>query len=84
MFILVVELNLTKCRLPKGPIFFLSFESSNARKISLEAGGRGGNQDTGDPGREKVRGERIFFPSSRGEELTLDDTMVKLLVSNLG
>ena len=42
MFILVVELNLTKCRLPKGPIFFLSFESSNARKISLEAGGRGG------------------------------------------
>ena len=26
----------------------------------------GGNQDPGDPGVGKVRGERIFFPSSRG------------------
>ena len=41
MFILVVELNLAKCRLPKGPKFvFLSFESSNARKISLEGEGQ--------------------------------------------
>ena len=55
---------------------FLSFESSNARKISLE----GGNQDTGDPGVGKVGG-KDFFPSSRGEELTLDDTMAKLLVT---
>ena len=44
---------------------FLGFESSNARKISLEEG----NQEPGDPGVG-----RIFFPSSRGE-LTLDDTM---------
>ena len=52
MFILVVELNLAKCRLPKGPKLFLSFESSNASRISLE-------------GREGEGG--IFFPSSRGE-----------------
>ena len=38
MFILGVELNLAKCRLPKGPKFVLRFESSNARKISLEGG----------------------------------------------
>ena len=46
----------------------LSFESSNARKISLGGGGggEGGNQDPGDPGEGKVRGERIFFPSNRG------------------
>ena len=64
MFILVVELNLAKCRLPKG------FESSKARKNSLE----GGNQDPGDPGVGKVRGERIFFSFKQGG-LTLDDTM---------
>ena len=50
----------------------LSFESSNARKISLE----GGNQDPGDPGVGKVKGGKDFFPSSRGGGgLTLDDTM---------
>ena len=57
----------------------LSFESSNARKISLGGGGggggEGGNQDPGDPGEGKVRGERIFFPSNRGG-LTPDDTMI--------
>ena len=42
---------------------FLSFESSNARKISLEGGG---DQDPGDPGVGKVRGGKNFFPSSRG------------------
>ena len=36
---------------------------------------REGNQDPGDPGVGEVRGGRIFFPSSRGGELTLDDTM---------
>ena len=61
MFILVVELNLTKCRLPKGPIFFLSFESSNARKISLEAGGRGGGiKILGTQGGEKLGGKGFF------------------------
>ena len=43
-------------------IYRISFESSNARKISLE----GGNQDPGDPGVGKVRGERIFFPFKQG------------------
>ena len=66
MFILVVELNLAKCRLPKGSkICFVlkSFESGNARKISFERG----NQVLGDPGVAKVRGGgMIFFPSSRG------------------
>ena len=51
---------------------FLSFESSNARKISLE----GGNQDLGDPGVGKVRRGEGFFFLQAGEELTLDDTMV--------
>ena len=41
---------------------FLSFESGNARKISLEWG----NQDPEDPGVGKVRGRKDFFPSSRG------------------
>ena len=54
---------------------FLSFESSSARKISLEGGG---NQDPGDPGVGKVRGGRIFFPLSRGGGLTLDDTMIQV------
>ena len=45
---------------------FVSFESSNARKISLEEGGGGENQDPGDPGMGKVRGGKDFFPSSRG------------------
>ena len=44
----------------------LSFESSNARKISLEGGGGGGNQDPGDPGVGKVRGGRIFFLQAGG------------------
>ena len=43
---------------------FLSFKSSNARKISLEGGG--GNPDPGDPGVGKVRGERTFFLQARG------------------
>ena len=51
MFILVVELNLAKCRLPKGPTFVF-----NLRWV---------NQDPGDPGVGKVRGWSIFFPSSR-------------------
>ena len=51
---------------------FLSFESSNTRKISLE---EGGNQDPGDPGVGKIRGEGFFFLQAGGE-LTLDDTMV--------
>ena len=50
MFILVVELNLAKCRLPKGPEKIQSFESSTARKISLDGGG---NEDPGDPRGEK-------------------------------
>ena len=41
----------------------------------------GGDQDPGDPGVGKVRGERIFFPSSRGGGgLTLDDTMYVFLI----
>ena len=55
---------------------FLNFESNNARKISLE--GRGGNQDPGDPGVGKVRGEGIFFLQAGGE-LALDDTALTLL-----
>ena len=72
MFILLVELNLAKCGLPKKvQNLFLSFESSKARKISLD----GRNQDPGEPRVGQVRGGgRIFFPSSRGG-LTLDDTM---------
>ena len=55
---------------------FLSFESSNARKISLEGEGRGGwDQDPGDPGVTKVRGEDGFFFLQAGGKLTLDDTM---------
>ena len=50
---------------------FLSFESSNARKISFERGG--GNQDPGDP--EKLGGGWGFFSLQAGGELTLDDTM---------
>ena len=43
---------------------FLSFESSNARKISLE---EGRNQDPGDPGVGKVRGgEKDFFSFKQG------------------
>ena len=52
---------------------FLSFESSNARKISLEGGGGGGggvggggNQDPGDPGVGKVRGKGFFFLQAGG------------------
>ena len=71
MFILVVELNLAKCRLPKVQNLFLSFETSNARKISLEGVGI---KILGTQGWEKLGGGRIFFPSSRGG-LTLDDTM---------
>ena len=65
MFILLVELNLAKCRLPKKvQNLFLSFESSKARKISPEGGGI---QDPGNPELGKVRrGEKFFFPSSRG------------------
>ena len=47
----------------------LSFESSNARKISLEGGGGGGgwNQDPGDPGVGKVKeGKDFFFVQVRG------------------
>ena len=60
MFMLVVELNLAKCRLPKGPKFVLSFESSNTRKISLEGGGS----------------IFFPFKQGGWWELTLDDTMV--------
>ena len=43
---------------------FLSFESSNARKISLEGGG---NLDPGDPGVGKVRGGgKDFFSFKQG------------------
>ena len=41
---------------------FLSFESSNTTKISLE----GMDQDPGDPGLGKVRGGKDYVPSSRG------------------
>ena len=61
---------------------FLSFESSNARKISLE----GGNQDPGDPGVGKARGrgggEEGFFFLQTGGELTLDDTMAYFQAKN--
>ena len=58
MFILLVELNLAKCRLPKKvQNLFLSFESSKARKISL---GRR-NQYPGDPRVGQVRGGGFFF-----------------------
>ena len=57
----------------------LSFESSNARKISLGrgwgGGGEGGNQDPGDPGEGKVRGKG-FFSLQTGGGLTPDDTMI--------
>ena len=63
MFILLVELNLAKCRLPKKvQNLFLSFESSKARKISL--GGR--NQDPGDPRVGQVRGGEDFFSFKQG------------------
>ena len=59
---------------------FLSFESSNARKISFEEG----NQDPGDPEVGKVRrGERIFFLQAGGG-LTLDDTMIKWRLYDIG
>ena len=41
----------------------LSYESSNARKISLE----GGNQDPGDPVVGKVRGGEDFFSFKQRE-----------------
>ena len=56
---------------------FSSFESSNARKISLE----GGNQYPGDPGVGKVRGgAKDFFSFRHRGELTLDDNMAPVLV----
>ena len=55
---------------------FSSFESSNARKISLE----GGNQYPGDPGVGKVRGGKGFFFLQAEGGLTLDDTMAPVLV----
>ena len=58
MFILLVELNLAKCGLPKKvQNLFLSFESSKARKISLD----GRNQDPGEPRVGQVRGGAGFF-----------------------
>ena len=63
MFIFVVELNLAKCSFQKVQNLFLSFESSNARKVSLE----GGNQDPGDPRVGKVRGKGFFFSFKQGE-----------------
>ena len=62
MFILVVELNLAKCMLPKGPKF-LSFESSNARKISLEGGGI---KILGTQWWEKLGGGKDFFSFKQG------------------
>ena len=62
MFILMVELNLAKCKLPKVQNLFLSFESSNARKILLDAGGI---KILGTQGWESW-GDEVFFPSSRG------------------
>ena len=75
MFILVVELNLVKCRLPKGPKFVLSkkvLKVATLEKFHL----RRGIKFLGTEGWEKLVGGRIFFPSSRGGELTLDDTMI--------
>ena len=51
---------------------FLSFESSNARKISLEGGGI---KILGIQGWEKLGGGGFFFLQAGGE-LTLDDTMI--------
>ena len=56
MFILVVELNLAKCRLPKGPKFEKVLKVATLEKFYLT----GGNQDRGDPGVGKVRGEGFF------------------------
>ena len=62
MFILVVELNLAKCRLPKVQNLFLSFESSNARKILLDAG----ESRSWGPRGGKVGGTRFFFLQAGG------------------
>ena len=64
MFLSVVELNLAKCRLPKGPNLFLSFDSSNDRKTSLEGEGI---KILETQGWEKLGRGKDFFPSSRGE-----------------
>ena len=48
---------------------FLSFESSNARQISLEVG----NQDPGGPGVGKVRRGKGFFFLQAEEGLTLGE-----------
>ena len=66
MFILLVELNLAKCGLPKKvQNLFLSFESSKARKISLD----GRNQDPGEPrvGQVRGRGGGFFFLQAGGD-----------------
>ena len=76
MVILVVELNLAKCRLPKGPKFVFKFlKVATLEKFHIRGGGI---KILGTQGWEKLVGAgRISFPSSRGE-LTLDDTMIQV------
>ena len=62
MFILVVELNLAKCRLPKGPKFVFKLKVAMLEKFHWRGGGI---KILGTQGWEKLGGGRIFFPSSR-------------------
>ena len=45
-------------------------------KFLLKGRGGGEDQDPGDPGVGKVRGEKIFFLQAGRGKLTLDDTMI--------
>ena len=60
---------------------FLSFERSNARKISLEGGGI---KILGTQGWGKLGGGKGFFSFKQGGGLTLDDTMIKWRLYDIG